>query len=246
MKSNSFIEIKYDAFIDNDGVEDFQEIESFKSEIKDSYTASVKANGVGRGGGVYELAVHFISDLDLATYLKLAGLYLGKVAIDKTVDKIADETIEKMLFVPFRNAYKKLKQKNEILDCYSFQIELEDISVFVYKTYDNSLMFNLDKIIEELGNQLEYIKTVERDQDTSFKTTEIHIPAVSDNFEGENLFRTPTDIMVIEKSLTNKDYFKYWGIKYFHNQLSTVYDIRNKSFIQDNNFYTEQDFNMCY
>ncbi|MEO1005517.1 MAG: hypothetical protein AAFW67_06620, partial [Cyanobacteria bacterium J06638_38] len=69
MNSNDFLQIKYDAFIHNDGVEDFQDIEVFKEEIKKNYHGSVKANGVGRGGGAYELVIHFISDLSWSDYL---------------------------------------------------------------------------------------------------------------------------------------------------------------------------------
>ena len=241
MNSNDFLQIKYDAFIHNDGVDDFQNVEVFKEEIKKNYNSLVKANGVGKGGGAYELVIHFISDLSWSDYLKIVGIYLTT----KTIDQITNLLIQKYLLIPIQDAYKKLKKQNPILDCHSFQLEFQDISVFVYKTSDNSLIPNFMKIIEAINNHSDNIKTIEFDDEMSSKPTEIHIPAVLDRVEGERVYRTP---MGIEETtnLDEKDYFKYWGIKYFHNQLNIIYDVKNKLAIRESSFYTEEEFKSAF
>lgn len=44
MRSNKCLEIRYDAFINNDSIEDFQDIKFFKKEINKNYNNFVKAN----------------------------------------------------------------------------------------------------------------------------------------------------------------------------------------------------------
>ena len=61
------LKITYDAFQCNKGVEDFNSIEQFKSEIDKSYSSLVKANPVGRGGGAYQLIVAFFANLTVKT-----------------------------------------------------------------------------------------------------------------------------------------------------------------------------------
>ncbi|MGL4758533.1 MAG: hypothetical protein ACRCXZ_04305 [Patescibacteria group bacterium] len=240
MNSNDFLQIKYDAFIHNDGVEDFQDVEVFKEEIKKNYHSFVKANGVGRGGA-YELVMHFISDLSWSDYLKFVSLYVTT----KFVDQVTDLLIQKYLLIPIQDAYKKLKKKNPILDCHSFQLEFKDISIFIYKTSENSLIPNLMKIIEAIDNHSNNIKAIEFNDGVSFKPTEIHIPVVLDRVEGEKVYRIP---MGIEETtnLDDKDYFKYWGIKYFHNQLNIIYDVENKLAIKESSFYTEEEFKSVF
>jgi hypothetical protein len=234
MSSNEFLEIRYDAFPCNDSVEDLKDIESFKEEINKNYNNIVKANSVGRGGGAYEFVIHFICNLRLSDYLNnFVLVYLA----NKVIDKATDKSLEKYLFTPLQNAYQKLKEVNPILDCYSFRIELEDINIFIHKTSDNSILPNLEKIIKEIPNHLKNIEIIE-----SFKTTEIHIPAILDTVDGQKLYRAPLGIEETITTLSHKDYFKFWGVKYCSNQLSTVYNLSSKSILSDYSFYTEEEF----
>lgn len=121
MNSNDFLEIRYDAFIDNDGVEELEGIEDFKKKINENYNNIVKATPVGRGGGAYEFVIHFICDLPLQDYIKILIGYLGVKVINKSTDKL----LGKYVFVPLQAYYQKLKKNHSILDCYSFQIELK-------------------------------------------------------------------------------------------------------------------------
>ncbi len=69
MSSNDFLEIRYDAFIYNDGVEELENIDYFREKINENYNNIVKANPVGRGGGTYEFIIRFICNLSLQHYV---------------------------------------------------------------------------------------------------------------------------------------------------------------------------------
>jgi hypothetical protein len=204
MNSNDFLEIRYDAFAYNDGVEDFKDIESFKEEINKNYNNIVKANPIGRGGGAYEFVINFICNLHLQDYLdKILLVYLGGKVLDKSVEKL----LEKYLFIPLQDTYQKLKKGNPILDCYSLQIELQDANIYIYKTYKDSVFSNLDKILQEISKHLKNLEEIKKK-----KITEIYIPAVLDRVDGQKLYRSPLgDQETI--NLSEKDYFSFWGVK---------------------------------
>jgi hypothetical protein len=257
MNSNDFLQIKYEAFFSNDEIEDFQDLELFERGINENYNSFVKAMGVGRGGGVYQLVFHFISNLDLSSYLQIVAGYLAIKIIDKAVDKSLDKAIdkikentgkseeikdiEKYLFIPLQNEYKKLKKSNPMLDYYSFQIELKDINIFIYKTCEDSLISNLNEKIAQINRQWQNIKMIYSDEQPHFKVTEIHIPAIPDILGDRKIYRTPMGDEET-KQLDQKDYFECWGINYFHNQLSGVYDVKNKTIIRNYDFYTKEHF----
>lgn len=212
MDANNFLQIKYNAFFSNDTIEDFNDMEIFKEELNHYYSNHVKANVVGRGGGAYEFNIHFICDLFLQEYIKIIAGYL----LIRTVNKVTDKIIEKYLFSPLKRIYQKLKGKNPILDCYSFQIEFKDVSVFIYKTSQDSIFSNLDKILQRISENIKNLEKVE-----GYKVTEIYIPAVLDVLNNQKLYRAPLGIQETNH-LTSEDYFNIWGIKYLHGQLSTV------------------------
>lgn len=232
MSSNDFLEIRYDAFIYNDGVEELEDIEYFKEEINKNYNNIVKANPVGRGSGAYEFIIHFIGDLPLQDYIKILFGYLGVKVINKSTDKL----LERYVFVPLQTSYQKLKRNNPVLDCYKFQIELKDVNIFIYKTSKNSIFSNFNKILQQIS---EHIKNIEKIEE--YKITAIHIPAVLDVFNGYKVYRAPLG----EEETTNlsdKDYFSFWGVEYCSSQLSAVYDLNSKSILSDYRFYTEEEF----
>lgn len=238
MSVNEFLEIRYDAFPYNEDVEDFNNIECFKEELNKNYNNIVKANPVGRGGEAYELIIHFTCNLDFLYYLThIVIIYLG----GKIIDKVVDKSLEKYLFIPLKNAYQKLKYENPILDCFSFQIEFKDINIFIYKTSENSVFSSIDEILKKVANHFKNIETIE-----NFKTTEIHVPVVPDIVDGQKIYRVPLGSEETITTLSDKDYFNFWGVKYCHNQLSTIYDLNKKSILSNYNFYTEQEFQVIF
>ncbi|MGB5961300.1 MAG: hypothetical protein WBG73_11620 [Coleofasciculaceae cyanobacterium] len=232
MSSNDFLEIRYDAFIYNDGVEELEGIDDFKKGINENYNNIVKATPVGRGGGAYEFVIHFICDLPLQDYIKIIIGYLGVKIVNKSTDKL----LEKYLFVPLQSNYQKLKKNNSSLDCYSFQMEFKDVNIFIYKTSDNSIFSNLNKILQQISKHIKNIEKIEE-----HKTTSIHIPAILDIVNGHKVYRAPLGEEET-KNLSVKDYFSFWGIEYCANQLSVVYDLNSKSILSDYRFYTEKNF----
>ena len=232
MSSNDFLEIRYDAFIYNDGVEKLENIDYFREKINENYNNIVKANPVGRGGGTYEFIIRFICNLSLQHYVEIIAGYLGVKLINKSTDKL----LEKYVFAPLQTCYQNLKNNNPCLDCYSFQIELKDVNIFIYKTSDNSIIPNLNKILQQIS---EHIKNIEKIK--GYKITQIHIPAVLDVLEGYKVYRVPLG----EEETTNlsdKDYFSFWGVEYCSTQLKAVYDLNSKSILSDYRFYSEEEF----
>jgi len=232
MSSNDFLEIRYCAFIYNDGVEELEDIEYFNEEINKNYNNIVKAIPVGRGSGAYEFIIHFICNLPWQDYINIILAYLGVKVINKSTDKL----LEKYVFVPLQNSYQKLKENNPILDGYSFQIELKNVNIFIYKTSGNSIFYHLNKILEKIA---EHIKNLEKIEE--YKITAIHIPAVLDVLNCYKVYRAP---LGEEETinLSDKDYFSFWGVQYCSSQLSAVYDLNSKSILSDYRFYTEEQF----
>ena len=185
MGDNTFLEIRYDAFQYNEGVEDFRNIDEFKAEVKSNYNSVIKPTPTGRGGGAYEFLINFICDLHLQDYLKIVALYFGA----KIISNLSDKSIEHYLFIPLIKAYNKLKKANKILDCYKMKLEFEDATVYIYKTNDNSIFSNFKTIITELEKS--YSELV---KDKELRPTEIHIPAIKDNLRGKLVFRPPFEM----------------------------------------------------
>jgi hypothetical protein len=68
-----------------------------------------------------------------------------------------------------------------------------------------------------------------------------HIPVLKDTSNGRDLYRTPIgEAENIE--MKEEDLFGLWGIKYHGSQLSTIYDLTKKDFIDSCQFYTEEEF----
>jgi hypothetical protein len=235
MNPNDFVKIEYYAFPENKNtLEDFQDIEIFKAEVEESYNSFIRGQGIGRGGGAYELMIHFISNIHWSDLLLYIAADLGKKAITKSENLLLD----KYLFKPIQKAYKKLKNKNEILDCYSFQVELQDIRIFIYRTSHNSLMPNLEKILKTIENHAEQIRGA-----VDSNVSEIHIPVVIDLLEGRKIFRVPLGDME-SLDLNEDNLFEYWGIKHHYNQSLKVYSLNSEN-IEDNqfpDFYLEEEF----
>jgi hypothetical protein len=232
MSSNEFLEIRYDAFMYNDSVEELKDIEYFKEKVNKNYNNIVKANPVGRGGGAYEFIIRFICDLHLQHYIEIIIGYLGVKVINKSTDKVLD----KYVFVPLQTYYQELKNNNPVLDCYSFQIELKDVKIFIYKTSDNSIFPNLNKILLQISEQIKNIEKIK-----GHKTTAIHIPAVLDVLDGYKVYRVPLGELETT-NLSDKDYFSFWGVEYCSSQLRAVYDLNSKSILSDYRFYSEKEF----
>jgi hypothetical protein len=235
MNSSDFIKIEYYAFPENKNtLEDFHDIEVFKAEVEENYNSFIRGQGTGRGGGAYEFIIHFISNLHWSDILLYIAADLGKEAATKTKKVL----IDKYMFKPLQKAYGKLKNKNENLDCYSFQIELIDIKIFIYRTSHDSLMLNLEKILKTIENHSEQIKGM-----VSSNVSEIHIPVVIDSLEGQKIFRVPLGDME-RIDLNEINLFEYWGIKHNYNQSLKVYNLNSKV-IEDMpfpDFYLEDEF----
>jgi hypothetical protein len=225
------LKIEYDAFPLTNGVEDFDKIDVFKSELSSDYEVFIKPRPVGRGGGAYQFIVDLLIDLTLEDYLKIVGGYLG----GKILDKIIDPKIEKYLFRPFKSAYEKLKQLNPILDCYRLRIEFVDTQINVYGIYENSIIEINEMILGALKQHYDNLKT-----GLGRLPDEIHIPLLIDAKEDEHIYRTPLGFDEYLTGLDKMNYLKLWGTMDF-NGIKTIYDLENKVVIPGE-FMTESEF----
>ena len=227
------LKITYDAFQCNKGVEDFNSIEQFKSEIDKSYSSLVKANPVGRGGGAYQLIVDFFANLTAKDYFLSVGGYLA----GKVVDKIVDPILDRYIFNPLKNAYKNLKAKNPILDCYSVTIELIDTKIFLYSISPDSIIENKDRILLTLYKNFENLI-----RENEFPS-EIHIPVYEDQIGERLIYRPPLGINETIDTANNGNFLKLWGLKYQYSYGSFVYDVAHEQIVVDTNFMTEDEIN---
>lgn len=226
------LKISYDAFASNFEVEDFTHIEDFKSDLSKEYGYFIKPRPVGRGGGAYELAVEFLLNVDLKTYLDVIGGYLG----GKLVDKIVEPKLDQYLFKPFFSIFKSFSEKHGGVEICEFKIELYNSTIIIYKIVDVSIVDVFEQILETIYQKLEKIVL-----DDEFPS-EFTIPVFSDVIKDKGIFRPPLGVDETIDQFALEDYFKLWRLNYEFIHGEKIYDLVNDQLIDDVEFLTEDEY----
>ncbi len=219
--------VKYDALFSNFEIEDIIDIDTFKQNTKQDYLTIIKPNPIGREGDVYSFFIQLISNLTFQDYLNFLAIYFA----GKTLDKL----INALFLKPFQIAYKKLKEKNNIIDIHKIQITLQDIDLYIYCIHENSIYENIELIYKKLHDVSHYLYN-----EHGVLPKEVHIPVLFEEENEEKIFRVPLGDEEFITNITKDTYFKLWGIVDRFSESSYVFDIANKSILHDYNFYTEK------
>ena len=211
-------------------VEELNGLDDFKSELSRDYVSVVQSRPGERGGGLYELAVEFISTItlqDLATFL------LQGIAYD-----LIKSGSKAFILRPFLDAYDKLKSRNpdRKVDIDELKIVFQDTTVILHQISENSIFLNLENILSHLAKHAHHLVVGETE-----RPFEIVIPVFEDPASDRpSRFRVKLDVDETIPFFSDKDYLGFWGLWYEFAKFR-VYDVQNKSLLHEE-FFTSKRY----
>lgn len=135
---------------------------------------------------------------------------------------------EKPKASPFQTALFNLSEENQVnVDIAELSINLRDTSIIVTKIYNNS-------IPDELGNILCSINEnfVHFTKGLSEMPYEIFVPVFEEQESEPNNLQAG-----ISTKKSKTDYFDFWGLYFESTPDSSIYDLKNKSIIDESDFF---------
>ncbi len=238
METGTSIKISYWAPPKNDGsmsIDDFDGIDEFRAELAQDYISVIHGRPAGRGGGLHELVVEFVSKL---TLVDVAKFLMEGIAFD-----LIKSGTKAFILRPFIAAYKKLRGRNQgkqTIDIAELRFIFQDSFLVIYKVSEDSIFLSLENILKTFGEHSPALtlKSGER-------PFEIHIPVFEDPAKDCLCkFRVLLDVDETIEDITPSDYFKFWGVSYNYarwtsdkkcegniidSYQSQVYDVQKKS-----------------
>ena len=219
------ISIKVLYYAEQTGVNqlhDFDGIDEFRKELSLEYVPVVQGKP-GDLGSLEKFIIDLIANISLQGFVKFI---LGGIAFD-----LIKSGTKSLVLRPFINAYKRLKSKNEKrLDIEKFSIIFEDTTIHIYQIYDNSVIDQLESIVNNLA--LHYSSLITSEDE---RPSEIHIPVFHDESNDRlSPFRVKLDVDETISNFSDKDYFAYWGIFYEYSRQWIVYDLDARRLLNEN------------
>jgi hypothetical protein len=209
--------------IELDGLADF------RFELSQEYISVVQSRPGGCGGGLYELAVEFISKITLQDF---ASFLLQGIAYD-----IIKSGSKAFILRPFLESYKKLKSlnPNRGVDIDELKIVFQDSTIVIHKITEDSISLHLERILLCLANHAQHLIVAE-----SERPFEIVIPVFEDPaWDRPCRFRVKLDVDETIPKFSNKEYFGFWGTWYDFAGFR-VYDVQNRILMQEEFFTSER------
>lgn len=216
------------------GETELEGVAEFKAELSDSYILSTVRDRRGPlGGGLYQLAVEFVSRLSLSEIVRI--LLEGA-----TYDLLKSGT-DAFFIRPFLEAYKRFRsrRKNDGVGIDRIRFVFQDSAITIERLPHTDLLAELESILRAVAENWESI--IEGSSDRLF---EIYIAIFEDTTDERVSFckyRTllTTDEIIDVTHISRADYFKLWGLQYYsEGSPSRVYDVQRRSIIAQS-FCTE-------
>jgi hypothetical protein len=203
-------------------IRSFNGIEEFRSELDQHYLTVVHGRP-GDLGGLYQLAVHFVSNITLADVAAFIG---GGVAYD-----LLKSGSKAFILRPFLSAFEKLRERNKSfgIDIEELRLEFQDSIVAIDSTFSDAIPSQLGPLLLAIADSYSCITLASGE--TPF---EIRIPVLEDQSEGRICrFRAVLEVDEMLATATAKDYFGFWGLWYDYSRQFRVYDVQRKLLIDD-------------
>lgn len=203
---------------------DLEGIADFRRELDENYISVVQGRP-GPLGGLYELAIEFISNL---TFAEIAIFLLEGAAYD-----VIKSGSKAFVLRPFLTAYQKLKEHNSSskLDIEEFRFVFQDTVIVIYKIADSSVFESLERILTFVAKHSE-----EFTLETGERPLEIHVPVFEDPAKDRPCrFRVKLDVDEDISGISKADYFRLWGLRYDYAG-DRVFDVE-KGLLIDNEFF---------
>ncbi len=197
-------------------------LDEFRHELDQEYSSVVHGRP-GDLGGLYQLAVHFISNITLADIAALIG---SGVAYD-----LLKSGSKAFVLRPFLNAYKQLRDRNPSfrIDIEELRLEFQDSIVAIDSTYSNAIPSQVGDLLTILAKS--YSKLVLPSGEAPF---EIRIPVLEDTSEDRiSRFRATLEVDEMIARRSKEDYFGYWGLWYDYSRQFRVLDVQRQLLIDE-------------
>lgn len=211
------------------GETELEGVAEFKAELSDNYVVSTVRDRRGPlGGGLYQLAVEFVSRLSLKEIVTI--LLEGA-----TYDLLKSGT-DAFFIRPFLQAYKRFKSRreNDRVGIDRIRFVFQDSAITIERLPHTDLLAELESILRAVAENCESMI-----QGSSDRLFEIYIAVFEDTTEERVSFckyRTllTTDETIDVSRVSRADYFKLWGLEYYSDgSRSSVYDVQRRSIIEE-------------
>lgn len=221
------IKISYWTYPDG---EEFEALDVFKKEVSNEYALEIKSEKTdAMGGGLYELALELINNINLEDFIKD---YVKGFVEDGI--KIGLGHFWRPLFKMIKNLFNKNEKFKPGIE--SLRLVFNDCEIIIYPIYSNSIDQVMDDIMQKLSEHFLEIR-----RKAKSKITSIHIPIFNqiDTYE-VCFYRVKLNVDENIPKFSKDDYFKLWGIK-CESRSDLVYDVSQGVGIQTR-FYTQHEY----
>lgn len=231
MSNKTSVAISYWAYPLGGGkMIDFEGIDEFEKDLSNDFNVFLSGKATDAlGGGLYELAMVVLHNNTVHDTLLVIGGYVG----DELKDA-AKEWLKKHVGTPIKNAFNKLKNRNEdkTPDIDRLEIVFKDINFIIYNIFPDGIAQNVDVVLDLFGARLS--EFINQGQLPSY----VYVPvfhdkdAESDDWKKRPVYRKLEKIDETIRDVSNDDYLKYWGLFYTgQEEQCKVYEVRTKTLI---------------
>lgn len=205
-------------------------IDEFQAELRESYIARISGRPGPLGGGLYEFAIHVITDITLVDVLKWVA---SGIAFD-----ILKMGTKSFFLRPLLDAYKKIRDKNKDhdVDIEELRFFFQDSELIITNLTGDSIYNNLGAIFKSLSENADHL--VGRNGERPYT---IQIPVFEDPDQQLCRFRVLLNVDETISSISDSNYFDYWGLQYDYEGTSRVYDVKRKHLI-DSDYLTSNRY----
>jgi hypothetical protein len=198
--------------------------------LADNYISAVHGRPGGRGGGLYELTIHFLTNTALPF---VVASILSGIAWD-----LIKSGTNSFVLRPFLDALKKLVAKNKRIGIDVIRIDFSDSVLIIDWIEGVNVDENLKKIFLCLAKHFHNLIL-----SSGEAPYEIYIPVFEDP-SGDIVFKFRA-LLSVDETIPKVDpssYFGYWGILYnISGNARRVYDVK-RGLLYDEDFCTEEQY----
>jgi hypothetical protein len=228
------INLSYWTFPEGEMFTDFQDLTVFEQELKEDYEVNIESQPTDAlGGGLYELAIQFITDTDFKAYAL-------EIIRDKSKEVISGGVIASsaLLWKKLFRGIQNLFAKNSALEpkVSNLTMVFNDTTIVIYSIYENSISEVTDELVKKIA---EHYNEIEKGEPV--KIAYIHVP-IFNKIDTYAVCAYRVKLAVDENisSFTKSDYFNIWGIE-FLDGTKAVYELNGQRLTKAP-FYTQAEY----
>lgn len=201
-------------------IKDLGGIQTFKNHLERDFFANANVSQVSNEQNSLDLVIELNCNFSLTESLfYLNNGNWGSFYTSKSNNSKAS---------PFHTALFNLSEENKItIDIEELCINLKDTSIVVSKIYDYSIPDELGNILRSLSeNFVHFTKGL------SEMPYEIFVPVFEEQESGPSNLQSG-----ISTKKSKTDYFDFWGLYFESTPDSSIYDLKNKTVIDESDFF---------